>query len=331
MLSLFMLVNASRAQRVVLLEQFTNSGCSICATHDPATYSYVANNPTQVIAISYHTSFPYFDSMYLENPVESNAITSFYNVVGVPYSIIDGNYYRNSTSNFNTVIASTISNRAAITPGYALTALQNDFSGNTLTSRFAFQSLTLSNATDSLRAFIVVIEKDVLKSSYASSPGSNSQMVYNYVMRKMLSDASSSYLLNRNLNGIDTLSFTWNMQHIKNKNELRVIAFVQNITTKEVYNAEMATPLNVTSLPEINREEKTKIFPNPVKDLLFVTFIKSAKAEIQLLDLSGRLITQINTNGESNIALDVKKFEKGIYFLRITSSEFQQIKKISIE
>ena len=156
---LFIVMQFSFAQRVVLIEQFTNSGCPPCAAATPPVFNYVNNNPADVVAIGYHTSFPYSDSMYFENPAESNARVSYYTVQTVPYSIVDGNYYANFSSSFNTVIANTINTRKAIANKYNITNLNNTISGNVLNTKFVFESLNANNTNDTLRAHIVVIEK----------------------------------------------------------------------------------------------------------------------------------------------------------------------------
>ncbi len=320
-----------QAQRTVLLEQFTNSGCSICAQHDPFTYAYVANNSAQLTAISYHTSFPYFDSLYLENTVESSARTNFYGVVGVPYSIVDGNYYRNSTPNFNSAIATTVSNRAIQTPKYAISPIQNEYSGNQLSTSFAFQSLDAQNSNDSLRAFVVAIEEDVLKSAYAASPGNNSLTVYNYVMRKMLPNENGTFLQNRSLNGLDQLSFSWNMQHIKNKAEIRIVAFVQNMGTKEIYNAFITTPANVTSILQNSENNLLKLYPNPTSDILFISATSNSIPIVQLMNVLGKEIpVELKANGQTN-QIDLSQLDKGIYILHITLEKNVYTRKICIE
>ncbi|MBA2612738.1 MAG: hypothetical protein H0U95_12245 [Bacteroidetes bacterium] len=260
------------AQRVVLIEQFTNSGCPPCAAYSPPVFNYVNNNPADVVAIAYHTYFPYSDSMYFENTTESTARVNYYGVASVPYSVVDGNYYSNTSSNFNPVIASTINSRKAVANKYAINNVSTIISGNLLSTKIAFESLHPNNFSDSLIAHIVVIEKNVLKSSYAASPGANTETNYEYVMRKMLPNQSGSLLINKNLNGKDTITFNWPMQKIKNNAEVRVVAFVQNKNTKEVYMANLFSTNISTGLNERLADGLSfKTFPNPANDVLYIT------------------------------------------------------------
>ena len=329
----YCITNLVQAQRIVLLEQFTNSGCTICATHDPATYAYVQSNPTQVIAISYHTAFPYFDSLYLENIQDAAARTAFYSVVSVPYSILDGNYFAASTPVLNPNISNTICNRAALPPSYAIASLKSELDGNTLNCSFSFESLSASNQNDSLRAHVVVIEEEVLKSSYAGSPGNNSLTSYEYVMRKMLPNASGVRLLNRNLNGVDLINHSWNLQYIKNRSELRLVAFVQNTNSKEIYGAYWVTPADVTGIKERSMNKNSiRIFPNPASNLITVNSnLLGTDTRVEIHTITGKLVYQEIQKDARNFSLSVADFEPGLYFLSLVNDTGREQSKLFIK
>lgn len=321
------------AQRVVLIEQFTNSGCPPCAASTPPVFNYVNNNPADVVAIGYHTSFPYSDSMYFENPAESNARVSYYTVQTVPYSIVDGNYYSNFSSSFNSVIANTINTRKSIANTYNITNLNATINGTTLNTKFVFESLSASNVNDSLRAHIVVIEKNVLKSSYAASPGANTESNYEYVMRKMLPNQNGSFLVNRNLNGKDTITLSWPMQKIKNNAEVRVVAFVQNKNTKEVYMANLFSTNISTGIPEMMPEGLSfKVYPNPANDFLYVSASNLMNdASITIVDILGKAILSETVSPNKTLLLNTSSFKKGIYFLILNDGMNSVSKKVVVE
>ena len=104
-------------QRKVLIEQFTNSGCPPCGSVTPQEAQFANSNPSNVIMISYHTSFPYLDSMYFENPIESDQRVSFYTIPSVPFTKVDGNYF---SGYLVPTINTTVPQRALITPRYSV-------------------------------------------------------------------------------------------------------------------------------------------------------------------------------------------------------------------
>jgi thiol-disulfide isomerase/thioredoxin len=330
-----LIISSTFAQtRVVLVEQFTNSGCPPCAASSPSVFSYVNSNPADVVAIAYHTPFPYSDSMYYENPSESNARVSFYGVSGVPYSIVDGNYYSNSSGAFVSVMSSTINTRKTVSPKYDVQALSFNLTGNLLTGSFKFTSLDGANSSDNLVAQIVVIEKNVLKSSYAASPGANSETEYGYVMRKMLPNQSGTVLLNKTLGSSDTINLNWTLNKIKDINELRLVTFVQNTTTKEVYQAQLFTPqLGVAGIAELNNTNALNaiFYPNPSTGNITISlateqFINKMEVISQLGELVysqsiGASVKAINT--ELNLS-------NGIYYVKLSNNSSSSVQKLSI-
>ena len=333
--ALGILVSASFAQtRIVLIEQFTNSGCPPCASSSPSVFNFVDSNPNDVVAVAYHTSFPYNDSMYFENSAESNARVAYYGVSGVPYSIVDGNYYENGSAGFLPVMSSTITTRKAVSPRYDAQALSLNLSGTSLTGSFKFTSLNASNSTDNLVAHIVVIEKNVLKSSYAASPGANSETEYGYVMRKMFPNASGTILLNKALGNSDTIALNWTLNKIKDINELKVVVFVQNTTTQEVYQSQLFTPIiNSVGINDIKSslENKIVLYPNPSTGNITVSLNEEQFInKLEIINQLGELVYSKTIENKTKLISTELGLNNGIYFVKIYGDSKNAIQKISI-
>lgn len=322
--------------RVVLIEQFSNSSCPPCAAVSPAVYAYANNNSANVAVIAYHTQFPYNnDSMYFENPVEATQRVNYYTVNSVPSSILDGNVYQGSTNPFVGNMANFVNARLNVQARYEINLKSLDLNGNQLSGQIKFVSTNTANATETLLAQVVVIEKNVLKSSYAASPGANSETEYGYVMRKMIPDASGTALVNTSLNGADSLTFSWTLQHIKNRDELRVVVFVQNVTTKEVYQAQIFSvnnqPVGVSE--QQPGDVQALVYPNPLhngqltiafgemKSVVSVSFINQWGAPQKVLPLN--VLTKTVT-----INPDLRA---GIYVVKIETREGDIIRKLIVE
>lgn len=321
-------------QRVVLIEQFTNSSCPPCASYSPLVYDYANNNPSTSCVIAYHTSFPYIsDSMYWDNTIQSDQRVGYYSVSGVPYSIVDGNVYDGPSTVFTSSISTTMGNRAAVAPKYAIQADDLMLNGNQLSGSFKFTSTNAANSGENLVAHIVVIEKDVLKSAYAASPGNNSETHYEYVMRKMLPDANGLVLVNTAINGADSTLISWTLNKIKSVDELRVIVFVQNNTTKEVYQAQLFDIDQITSIKEEALTTSFSVFPNPAKDEITIVFENESNISLVVLYNSlGKVIYSkpVNFQGQQ-IRLNTE-LQSGIYFVEVSLKDrpFKEYKKILI-
>lgn len=332
---LFMLsINSHYAQtRVVLIEQFTNSSCPPCGAISPSVYAF-ANNTPGVAAIAYHTAFPYNnDSMYFENPAEATQRVNYYSVSGVPSSILDGSVYNGSSNAFVANASSLVGSRLGVAPRYNVSASPLSLSGNQLSGMFKFTSLSAGNAADNLTAHVVVIEKNVLKSAYAASPGANSETEYGYVMRKMIPGASGTNLVNTALNGSDSVPLNWTLGNIKDKSELRVVAFVQNVTTKEVYQAQLfpisETPVGVAERAALS--DRIRIFPNPSTGEFSVS-LESASSlrSLTILDPTGTVKFREEMDLPTQLITRNVDLPNGVYLMRMETGAGSTTKKLVI-
>ncbi|MFK8037522.1 MAG: T9SS type A sorting domain-containing protein [Crocinitomicaceae bacterium] len=69
------------------------------------------------------------------------------------------------------------------------------------------------------------------------------------------------------------------------------------------------------------------VYPNPVNDILTITFNDLDNAQFELMDLQGKIVISSTTviNGQK---VDVSGLESGIYFVRLTSDDNRMIKRI---
>lgn len=326
---LLFVTNSVEAQRKVLIEQFTNSGCPSCAGNTPVVAAYVNDHPDDVLMLAFHAPFPYNDSMYFENAFQSDQRIDYYGVFGVPTSRVDGNYF---SGNLVPVLATTITNRAAIAPRYSISFNNSTISDKTVNVTISFTSIDAANSGEPLRAMVVVAEKNVLKSSYAASPGNNSETQYPWVVRRMLPDDTGTDLQNTELNGSDNITLTWTADNLKDLNQMRVIAFVQNMETKEVYQAEISTPQITTGnytpltaanllfelLPSITGSNFSVQFNSPQQDKL-----------LKVLDARGRIVYEVQTT-ETLLSVDTDTFPTGMYLVQVSDTKFSATKKLMV-
>lgn len=314
----------------MLIEQFTNSGCPPCASNTPIVAAYVNANPSNVLMLSFHTSFPYLDSMYHENPLQSDQRVAFYNVSGVPTSRVDGNFF---AGNLVPVLAPTILSRATELPRYNITFTNHTLVNSLLTATVNFESIDASNMGQNLTAQIVVVEKQVLKSSYVCCAGANSETEYPWVVRRMLPDASGTTLLNTGLGLSDSINVSWTASNIKDFNEMRMIAFVQNTVTKEIYQSELSSPLLLSGIPPAT-EFVHGLFEmeNPVQNEIIKLRIynKDLSHRVKLMDLTGKLLLDKSYNTDTDITIEVNNINSGIYFISLESNTGIEVRKLII-
>jgi hypothetical protein len=70
------------------------------------------------------------------------------------------------------------------------------------------------------------------------------------------------------------------------------------------------------------------VFPNPSQDSWTITNVTSAEFSIQIRDLQGKLLGNLNSNMQQAISIDATNFPVGVYFLEITSQDQSRIIKV---
>ncbi|MBC7412482.1 MAG: T9SS type A sorting domain-containing protein [Bacteroidia bacterium] len=94
---------------------------------------------------------------------------------------------------------------------------------------------------------------------------------------------------------------------------------------------------SVTGLNTIsNYISSISAYPNPSTEKLTVTFnaIKNTTVQLHLMDLTGKLITEVNTDksqGQHTAIISTKELAKGAYLLKIIANDAVETKKIIVE
>ncbi len=78
---------------------------------------------------------------------------------------------------------------------------------------------------------------------------------------------------------------------------------------------------------EVKVENTTKVYPNPVQDILNVELSSTEDALISIFNLNGQLLREMTTN-EPITKVNFSELEAGIYIVRITNSRSQSVQKI---
>jgi len=70
------------------------------------------------------------------------------------------------------------------------------------------------------------------------------------------------------------------------------------------------------------------VFPNPSQDSWKITNVTSAEFNIQIRDLQGKLLGNLNSNMQQAISIDATNFPVGVYFIEMTSQDQSRIIKV---
>lgn len=213
-------------KRLVLLEEFTNTGCAPCARFAPTLDSLLMVRLGDVISVKYHFYYPNpNDPFYLQDKENLKERGEFYEITGVPSVLIDGIQYSASAS----VISDKIDQLMQEDPLFNFNIIST-IQEHKLELNVDYTPLSEIN-NGNLRLFVAVVEEEI----NLETPSPNGETHYINTVRKLLPDAKG-YSIASNLEKNKTYShkINWDIKGFYNEKELGLIAFIQDISTKEI-------------------------------------------------------------------------------------------------
>jgi hypothetical protein len=312
-----------------IVEHFTNTNCSVCASRNPGFYGNLNNYPN-VNYISVHPSSPYASCLLSQqNTTDNNARTNFYSIFGsTPRIVINGQAISAAANYTSSTLFSSLSTLMSDYSIRVESSRFNDSISNNVIIKKHSNTAMLSSAD----LFIGAIEDTV------TYTGGNGEAKHYNVLRKTIT-APASITLPVNIGDSITLSSLLLKNTIWNWNRMKIVAILSNSSNKQIIQSEIKTPSigittplsieNVGTENTSNEEEiKLDVYPNPATDVLH---IKSALKE----DLSAYLISSFGQiypiNIKKNEAVTLTNLPKGLYFLKAQSPYSKYAQKIVIQ
>lgn len=305
-----LLASASQAQtpQRVVVEHFTNTRCSICASRNPAFYANLENHP-EVIHLAIHPSSPYPQCLFNQYNVSGNdGRTNYYGIYGsTPKFVIQGVVLASSSQSGDPAI---------FDPYLGQTTAAEITLSHMITGAYVQLSITLKATADntlgSLRLFAALSEDQV---QYAAPNGEGNHYdvfreAYTQVDGESVdfpANAGDSIIITKTL----LLDGAWNL------NDISSTVILQDASTRAVIQAEQLnlsnTPLGISKL-----ETQDRMFPNPASSSLHVDINNLGKKNnLQLLDALGRLVQEETLVATGIQSIDISKIPQGIYYARL--------------
>jgi thiol-disulfide isomerase/thioredoxin len=223
-------IKLNAGDRMMIIEFFTSSTCGPCASNNPYLTAFVnGTDPDRIAAIGFHMSWPSpgNDPMYLHNSSENDARRSYYGINSIPQSQFDGLitvYSPYSQALFQGYYDS----RKDILSPVTIIVRDSLYGDSVLTRISVYCETMLSSPTATL--LIGVYENAV---HYTYPPGTNGEKDFNWVMRKMLPNASGTPIT-LTPGSLQTFEHRYKMNPVWVASEMRTVAYIQTGSTKEV-------------------------------------------------------------------------------------------------
>lgn len=221
------ITGSAQNRRLVLIEEFTNTGCGPCASWSPLLDSCINYRLGDVIAIKYHSVYPEnTDPFYLENKEAQQAKVDYYNVTGVPTTFVNGIELTNRSY---AALSSAITYCLTDQPTSFNLTIEKSLVGQQLTAKATLTTEITDFGTRDLRLHVVAIEEHLERVC------SNGETELNYTMRSMLTSPEGEKVVEQ-LSPQQPFVFSGecNISHFYSENQLGVVAFLQDHKTHEV-------------------------------------------------------------------------------------------------
>ena len=330
-------VGDSTMRRKVVEEDFTSSTCPPCRGGNINTrgINTQATNRGKFVEIKYQQDFPgplaNADPYYTPEGVSRRGL---YGINAIPYMMLDGGWNENSIV-YTAAILNQFQARPAlarISGTYALGA------ASVLTATAAVKPLFAIPA-GRLVAHMVVTERET-----RLNVRTNGETRFYDVMKKMLPNASGTLLPALASGQAFSISQTFNAaslpttQAVEHFDSLRVVVFVQDVVTKEVYQGEELTLLQrPTATRRAQSGPAFALVPNPAagRSTVELTLARPATVRVDVLDGLGRVVlarpAQALAAGNQQVALDLSRQAAGLDTVRLTSEQGVSTQKLTLE
>lgn len=219
--------NADNGKRLVLIEEFSNTGCGPCARYSPILDSAVSYRLGDVVSVKYHGGYPDPDDMfYLAQKEDMDKKFRLYGVNAVPATVVNGEVYPSlSESSINKLIDIYMEKEIIFD-------LNLDASVDNHRLKLKACAVPKADVTnENLRLHVCVIEE-----YYENAAAfKNGETHVRNITRKMLPDADG-YNLGSSLAAGRSYEYEteWDISGFGNEKNLGVVAFLQDMQTHEV-------------------------------------------------------------------------------------------------
>ena len=292
----------------VIVEHFTNTYCSVCASRNPGFYNNLWQFP-QVLHIAYHPSSPYAACpLNQHNKAENDARTNFYGVYGAtPRIVIQGTVIP-STANYND--PALFQNQLGQTTPFDVSVSLHKINSGTIEVRAIVKKLAASSLTN-VQLYGAIVEDTLFFTA------NNGETRHYDVFRKSVWGNPLIIAAPSNVGDSSVQMQQLSLHTAWDEKRIYSIVLLQDANNEVVQAAKsnhLPDPMNIHGI----QGERFTVFPNPANDRIRIEGIEQ-KATIQLVDTKGCLLR--NETTVTNQELDISGLTSGIYFLKIISSE----------
>ncbi|MBD0402845.1 Ig-like domain-containing protein [Flammeovirga sp. EKP202] len=310
-------------KKVVVVETMTNAGQQEDSRELPDLDSVLNTIDLDVLAINYHIKVDgKSDSLNIDNPEPSSGRRFYYGVTDAPSTIVDGSSFSGHTEDFIDNYQNIIATRALLDPKFDI-----DISLPNPSDPDEIEVTLTSNANFSGEVSEIVVHVVTVESEIFGVEVSEGVFTHHSVMKSMSpapgAEGTSFFGRSWSPGSQETFTVAWDNPQVYDTDKAEVIVFVQDNTTKEIFQAirrdvshlVSTDPKNVTSNDPILGNVEWTVYPNPTSGIITVKSPNTLfDAQWVLTTLAGLEIKTGNFSG-NNYSINLEHLPSGVYYL----------------
>ena len=301
---------------LVIVEIGTGTWCQYCPGAAMGADDLVSNDK-QVGVIEYHGGDNY------ETTESAARLDNYYGITGYPTAWFDGVISvvgGNATQSMYPTYLPKYETRIAIPSLFTLVAESYNTGGNNYQVVIDAEMVTdypfLEND--------IVIQAVLTESEIPENWGGLSEV--NFVCRDMIPNENGTNV-DFGESATQTLTLDFTIPSNYDLNNLELIVFIQDNTTKEVLQGAFAD--YITGIENIIGENEISVYPNPASEVVNLTS-GTEITNVNVYNNTGQLISSEQVNGNF-YQLNTSEFQAGIYLFQVESNEGVVSKRIIIQ
>lgn len=255
----------AQVSKKTIVEHFTNTKCSICASRNPGLNANLNAN-SNVLRISIHPSAPYANCfLSQQNTVDNDARTNYYNVYGsTPKLVINGTTISTSQNYADASMFAPFISQSNFSIGIRQYAIGTD----SILSEISIKRIATGAPVGSASLFGGLVEDTVFGN------GGNGEMQHYNVLRRALFTAQGQVInLPINIGDSVVLNKVEPFSSIWNTSRMRTVAILQEEVSKQLIQSELSSTAQIGATTLINNNSHAAIafvYPNPANQ--YITF-----------------------------------------------------------
>jgi len=311
------LVSTGKAQvpNKIIVEQFTNTNCSTCASRNPGFNSNMSSRP-EILRLSVYPSSPYPNCLLHQQNAEANdARTNYYGIYGgTPRLVINGNVLPTSANYGSAAIFDPYQSQ---TSPASIWITQQKFSSDSIRVVVTLKTEE-THSLAGLSMFVALAEDTVFYTG-----GNNEPQHYNVFRKSLTSATGFPITLPASVGDSVTYSFLSDANAVWNFSRIYAVVILQETATKTLVQAEALAPTAVdyvTGISDSNGAIDVRVFPNPAINLVTIQLPGILPSIVNLYTAEGKLVYR-NSEVLGELKLDLSAFPKAVYLLQVENTQ----------